>query len=116
MAQVGYLVGGENARVKLKDISDDDIQPGFVLSPRGELAVKAVRKFEVPFALLRQPPTLAPLPPLLAICLPSASLPHSHLPLPPSFPPFRSTVFCPSPSLPLPPPIWTSLPFLTHLS
>lgn len=45
--KVGYLVGGENARVKLKDISDEDIQPGFVLSPRGELAVKAVRKFEV---------------------------------------------------------------------
>lgn len=44
--EVSYLVGGENARVKLKDISDEDIQPGFVLSPRGELSVKAVRRFE----------------------------------------------------------------------
>ena len=33
--EVGYLVGGENARVRLKDISDEDIQPGYVLSPRG---------------------------------------------------------------------------------
>ena len=31
--EVGYLVGGENARVRLKDISDEDIQPGYVLSP-----------------------------------------------------------------------------------
>ena len=30
--EVGYLVGGENARVRLKDISDEDIQPGYVLS------------------------------------------------------------------------------------
>merc|ERR1719199_1463088 len=40
------IVGGENARVKLKDISDEDIQPGYVLSPRGALACSAVRKFE----------------------------------------------------------------------
>jgi peptide chain release factor subunit 3 len=26
--EVAYLIGGENARVKLKDISDEDIQPG----------------------------------------------------------------------------------------
>ena len=44
--EVSYLVGGENARVKLKDISDEDIQPGYVLSPRGVLACAAVRKFE----------------------------------------------------------------------
>jgi len=50
--EVSYLVGGENARVKLKDISDEDIQPGFVVSPRGELAVKAVRKFEAQLAII----------------------------------------------------------------
>ena len=33
--EVSYLVGGENARIKLKDISDEDIQPGYVLCPRG---------------------------------------------------------------------------------
>lgn len=32
--EVSYLVGGENARVKLKDISDEDIQPVlFLTSP-----------------------------------------------------------------------------------
>ena len=36
--EVSYLVGGENARIKLKDISDEDIQPGYVLSPRAGLA------------------------------------------------------------------------------
>ena len=44
--EVSYLVGGENARVKLKDISDEDIQPGYVLCPRAALACKAVKKFE----------------------------------------------------------------------
>jgi len=44
--EVAYLVGGENARVKLKDISDDDILPGFVLTPRGDTACPAVRRFE----------------------------------------------------------------------
>ena len=42
--EVGYLVGGENARVKLKDISDEDIQPGYVLSPRAALACPTVRR------------------------------------------------------------------------
>ena len=49
--EVGYLVGGENARVRLKDISDEDIQPGYVLSPRG-----APR----PAVSARSPPPLAP--------------------------------------------------------
>ena len=44
--EVSYLVGGENARVKLKDISDEDIQPGYVLSPRADLACAAVKRFE----------------------------------------------------------------------
>uniref|UniRef100_A0A7S0IV71 GTP-eEF1A C-terminal domain-containing protein n=1 Tax=Calcidiscus leptoporus TaxID=127549 RepID=A0A7S0IV71_9EUKA len=44
--EVQYLVGGENARVKLKDISDEDIMPGFVLGPRGAVACPAVKKFE----------------------------------------------------------------------
>jgi len=50
--EASYLIGGENARVKLKDISDEDIQPGFVLSPRGDAAVKAVRRFEVQLAIV----------------------------------------------------------------
>jgi len=50
--EVGYVVGGENARVKLKDISDEDIQPGYVLSPRNELAVRAVRKFEAQLVIV----------------------------------------------------------------
>ena len=49
--EVGYLVGGENARVRLKDISDEDIQPGYVLSPRG-----APR----PAVSAHSPPPLAP--------------------------------------------------------
>jgi len=44
--EMGCIVGGENARVKLKDISDEDIQPGYVLSPRGALACAAVKRFE----------------------------------------------------------------------
>ena len=43
--EVSYLVGGENARIKLKDISDEDIQPGYVLSPRAGLACPTVRRF-----------------------------------------------------------------------
>jgi len=50
--EVSYLVGGENARVKLKDISDDDIQPGYVLSPRGPTACAAVRTFEAQLAIV----------------------------------------------------------------
>ena len=50
--EVGYLVGGENARVKLKDISDEDIQPGYVLSPRAGLACAAVRRFEAQLAIV----------------------------------------------------------------
>ena len=50
--EVSYLVGGENARVKLKDISDEDIQPGYVLCPRGPSACKAVRKFEAQLAIV----------------------------------------------------------------
>ena len=50
--EVSYLVGGENARVKLKDISDEDIQPGYVLSPRGALACAAVNKFEAQLAIV----------------------------------------------------------------
>jgi len=50
--EVSYLVGGENARVKLKDISDEDIQPGYVLSPRGALACAAVRRFEAQLAIV----------------------------------------------------------------
>lgn len=50
---MSYLVGGENARVKLKDISDEDIQPGYVLSPRGtDKACAAVRKFEAQLAIV----------------------------------------------------------------
>ncbi|EOD04843.1 hypothetical protein EMIHUDRAFT_428552 [Emiliania huxleyi CCMP1516] len=44
--EVSYLIGGENARVKLKDISDEDIMPGFVVAPRGGLACPAVKLFE----------------------------------------------------------------------
>ena len=50
--EVDYLVGGENARVKLKDISDEDILPGYVLSPRAGLACKAVKKFEAQLAIV----------------------------------------------------------------
>jgi peptide chain release factor subunit 3 len=50
--EVSYLVGGENARVKLKDISDEDIQPGYVLSPRGPTACAAVRRFEAQLAIV----------------------------------------------------------------
>lgn len=51
--EVSYLVGGENARVKLKDISDEEIQPGYVLSPRGtDKACAAVRKFEAQLAIV----------------------------------------------------------------
>jgi len=50
--EVPYLVGGENARVKLKDISDEDIQPGYVLSPRAGLACAAVRRFEAQLAIV----------------------------------------------------------------
>ena len=50
---MSYLVGGENARVKLKDISDEEIQPGYVLSPRGtDKACAAVRKFEAQLAIV----------------------------------------------------------------
>jgi len=44
--EVSYLIGGENARVKLKDISDEEIMPGYVLAPRGPDACPAVRRFE----------------------------------------------------------------------
>merc|ERR1712216_1016781 len=50
--EVSYLVGGENARVKLKDISDEDIQPGYVLSPRAALTCPTVRRFEVQLAIV----------------------------------------------------------------
>jgi peptide chain release factor subunit 3 len=50
--EVSYLVGGENARIKLKDISDEDIQPGYVLSPRAGLACPTVRRFEVQLAVV----------------------------------------------------------------
>jgi len=50
--EVSHLVGGENARVKLKDISDEDIQPGYVLSPRGAVACPTVRRFEVQLAIV----------------------------------------------------------------
>merc|ERR1719498_1876271 len=50
--EVSYLIGGENARVKLKDISDEDIQPGYVLSPRGAVACPTVRRFEVQLAIV----------------------------------------------------------------
>ena len=43
--EVGYLVGGENARVRLKGIDDEDIQPGYCLSSRANV-VPAVRRFE----------------------------------------------------------------------
>jgi len=43
--EVTYLVGGENARVRLKGIDDEDIQPGYCLSSRKDI-VPAVRKFE----------------------------------------------------------------------
>jgi peptide chain release factor subunit 3 len=46
-------VGGENARIKLKDISDEDIQPGYVLSPRAGLACPTVRRFEVQLAVVK---------------------------------------------------------------
>ena len=49
--EVSYLVGGENARIKLKDISDEDIQPGYVLCPRAALACPTVRRFEVQLAV-----------------------------------------------------------------
>ena len=50
--EVSYLVGGENARIKLKDISDEDIQPGYVLCPRAALACPTVRRFEVQLAIV----------------------------------------------------------------
>ena len=50
--QVSYLVGGENARVKLKGIEDEDIQPGYVLSPRAELCAPTVRRFECQLAIV----------------------------------------------------------------
>ena len=50
--EVSYLVGGENARIKLKDISDEDIQPGYVLCPRAALACPTVRRFEVQLAVV----------------------------------------------------------------
>ena len=53
LLQVSYLVGGENARIKLKDISDEDIQPGYVLSPRAGLACPTVRRFEVQLAVVK---------------------------------------------------------------
>mmetsp|Transcript_2128 Transcript_2128/g.5453 ORF Transcript_2128/g.5453 Transcript_2128/m.5453 type:complete len:417 (+) Transcript_2128:635-1885(+) len=42
---VSYAVGGENVRVKLKDISDDELKPGFVLSDIKDPA-PVVRRFE----------------------------------------------------------------------
>lgn len=50
--QVSYLIGGENARVKLKDISDEDIMPGFCLTPRGAEACPAMRRFEAQLAIV----------------------------------------------------------------
>jgi len=50
--EVTYLVGGENARVKLKGVDDEDIQPGYVLSPRAGLACAAVRRFEAQLAIV----------------------------------------------------------------
>jgi len=49
--EVAYLIGGENARVKLKDISDEDIMPGFVLASR-EVPCPAVRRFEAQLAIV----------------------------------------------------------------
>ena len=49
-------MGGENARIKLKDISDEDIQPGYVLSPRAALACPTVRRFEVRLAMVEPQP------------------------------------------------------------
>ena len=66
--EVGYLVGGENARVRLKDISDEDIQPGYVLSPRG--APRRPARLTRPPA---RPPPLAPAAPP-----PPARLTASH--------------------------------------
>ena len=45
--EVSYIIGGENARVKLKDISDEDIMPGYVLTPRGAAACPAVRPTKI---------------------------------------------------------------------
>ena len=60
--EVGYLVGGENARVRLKDISDEDIQPGYVLSPRGAPRPAARLSARPPVCRLRSRPP-RPLPP-----------------------------------------------------
>ena len=50
--QVSYLIGGENARVRLKGIEDEDIQAGYVLCPRAELACPTVRRFECQLAIV----------------------------------------------------------------
>jgi len=50
--EVSVLYGGENARVKLKGIDDEDIQPGYVLSPRGPSCCAAVCKFEAQLAIV----------------------------------------------------------------
>jgi len=50
--EVSYLIGGENARVTLKGIEDEDIQPGYVLCPRGELSCPTVRRFECQLAIV----------------------------------------------------------------
>ena len=49
--EVSYLIGGENARVKLRDISDEDIQPGYVLSSITSPCA-ALRKFEAQLAIV----------------------------------------------------------------
>jgi len=50
--EVAYLVGGENARVKLKGIEDEDIQPGYVLSTRAPSAAPTVRRFEAQLVIV----------------------------------------------------------------
>lgn len=49
--EVTIVQGGENAKVKLKDINDEDIKPGFVLSSRVD-PVPVVRSFSAQLALV----------------------------------------------------------------
>lgn len=49
--EVPYALSGDNVRVRLRGVDDEDITPGFVLTTPGK-PVHAVKQFEAELAIL----------------------------------------------------------------
>jgi len=49
--EVNYAFGGDNVRIRLRGVEDEDVSPGFMLTSPGK-PVHAVRRFEAQLAIL----------------------------------------------------------------